>query len=113
GLAPFPDRRRLLDDLATPPRHGERARQPTRRSLHSLSVSARLESVGGTVRPQDAPRLRRARRAARLRQRRGERSLPPLARLRRARAVPVPVARRGDPPPFPGPPGPCRVAPAV
>src|SRR6266498_3691062 len=57
-------------------------------------VDTRVESVGGAVRAFGSPPLRRPGRGARLRQRRRERPLPPLARPRRARAVLLVLARR-------------------
>ena len=66
----------------------------TNSSYDVRHVDTRLESVRGAVRARRPPPLRRPRRGAGLRQRRGERSLPPVARHRRARAVLVGLARR-------------------
>src|SRR5919204_1972380 len=53
-----------------------------------------MESIGGAVLATGPLALWRARRGARLRQRRRERPLPPLARHRRPRAVLVRLAGR-------------------
>src|SRR2546428_9361631 len=99
GLVPLPDGGDLFDDGAFAPRHRERTRNFARLTLHVPHADTRLQSLRGAVRPARAPRLRDPRRRARLRQRRRQRSLPPLARPGRPRPllVRLPRGRRRTP----------------
>src|SRR5207244_7388441 len=95
GLVPLPDGGDLFDDGAVAPRHRERTRDFARLTLHVPHADTRLQGLRGAIRPARAPRLRDPRGRARLRQRRGQRSLPPLARHGRPRSLLVRLAGGG------------------